>query len=72
MIPSGARQEVGACSGPGVLPQEDSSGSGLGWSVERYSRIGPSKLELVVAGLRFEVRPWSETVGRVLEGAQIL
>lgn len=72
MIPSGARQEVGACSGPGVLPQEDSSGSGLGWSAERYSRIGPSKLEPVVAGLSFEVRPCSETVGRVLEGAQIL
>lgn len=72
MIPSGARQGVEACSGPGVLPQEDSSGSDLGWSAERYSRIGPSKLEPVVAGLSFEVQPCSETVGRVLEGAQIL
>lgn len=72
MIPSGARQEVGVCSGPGVLSQEESSGSGLGWSAERYSRIGPYKLEPVVAGLSFEVRPCSETVGRVLEGAQIL
>lgn len=72
MIPSGARQEVGACSGPDILPQEDSSGSGLGWSAERYSRIRPYKLEPIVAGLSFEVRPCSETVGRVLEGAQIL